>query len=183
MSTAQQYLTAQLDALETLGVDEKHTYVEHGLTGSGRARPGQAKAISVARADDQLMGAKLERLTHSIGDANGIANVLAQKGLALSLGGTLYDPSVPTGKPLFNVPKMVIDVEADVIRMRKRKGKQVAKAVGRLRGKGPSFYPAQERHRVALYGSAVQTETVLAEDSGAARLTAYRAVERVSTQL
>lgn len=72
VSTAQQDLTAQLDALKTLEVDEKQTYVDHGLTGSGRDRPVLEKALAAVRADDQLVVTKLDRLARSIRDAHGV---------------------------------------------------------------------------------------------------------------
>jgi hypothetical protein len=37
-----QDLTAQRDALEALGVATERIYVDHGLTGTTRARPGYA---------------------------------------------------------------------------------------------------------------------------------------------
>lgn len=167
--------------MKTLSADENHASVHHGRTVIGRARSGRKKGSGAVRADGQFVGTKLDRLTRSISDAHGIVSELAQNSVALSLGGSVYDPTDPTGKSLFNVPKRVIEVEADVIRMRTRKGKQVAKAKERLRGKRPSFSPAQEQHRVTLYRSGVQTAT-LAHDSGAARSTAYRGVERVGEQ-
>jgi len=44
MSTDQQDLTAQRDALEALGVATKRIYVDHGLTGANRDRPGLREA-------------------------------------------------------------------------------------------------------------------------------------------
>ena len=40
---------------------------------------------------------------------------------------------------LFNVLAMVAEFEADLIRMRTREGRNVAKAKGRLRGKQPKL--------------------------------------------
>lgn len=42
-STDAQDLTAQRDALTVLGVKPNRIYVDHGLTGTNRARPGYAK--------------------------------------------------------------------------------------------------------------------------------------------
>ena len=42
-STDQQDLTAQRDALLGLGVEAERIYVDHGLTGTNRERPGLAK--------------------------------------------------------------------------------------------------------------------------------------------
>ena len=39
-STDQQDLTAQRDGLAALGVDIDRVYVDHGLTGTNRERPG-----------------------------------------------------------------------------------------------------------------------------------------------
>ena len=40
VSTEEQDLTAQRDALATLGVGAERTYVDQGLTGTNRERPG-----------------------------------------------------------------------------------------------------------------------------------------------
>jgi DNA invertase Pin-like site-specific DNA recombinase len=40
VSTDEQDLTAQRDALTALGVAPDRIYVDHGLTGTNRARPG-----------------------------------------------------------------------------------------------------------------------------------------------
>lgn len=42
-STDEQDLTAQFDALGKVGVDGRRIYVDHGLTGTNRARPGLRK--------------------------------------------------------------------------------------------------------------------------------------------
>ncbi len=43
VSTDQQDLTAQRDALAALGLTPDRTYVDHGLTGTNRERPGCAR--------------------------------------------------------------------------------------------------------------------------------------------
>ena len=40
VSTDEQDLTAQRDGLQALGVEAERVYVDHGLTGTSRARPG-----------------------------------------------------------------------------------------------------------------------------------------------
>ncbi|MES6871330.1 recombinase family protein, partial [Cutibacterium acnes] len=40
VSTLEQDLSAQREALERLGVESKNIYFDHGLTGTTRARPG-----------------------------------------------------------------------------------------------------------------------------------------------
>ncbi len=88
VSTADQDLTAQRDALLRLGVEDANTYVDHGMTGANRARPGLREALAAVRAGDTLVVTKLDRLARSMRDARDIADELTTKGVALSLGGS-----------------------------------------------------------------------------------------------
>jgi len=54
-STDQQDLTAQRDALVALGVKPSRIYVDHGLTGTNRARPGLREALAACRSGDTLV--------------------------------------------------------------------------------------------------------------------------------
>jgi DNA invertase Pin-like site-specific DNA recombinase len=48
-STDQQDLTAQRDGLIGLGVPANRIYVDHGLTGTNRERPGLREALAACR--------------------------------------------------------------------------------------------------------------------------------------
>lgn len=178
VSTAKQDLQAQLDGLAALGVEEKHIHVDHGLTGTNRARPGLEKALAAVRAGDELVVTKLDRLARSIRDAHQIADDLAAEGVKLNLGGSVYDPTDPMGKLLFNVLAMIAEFEADLIRMRTREGMQVAKAKGKLRGKQPKLKAAREAQLVEMYQSDNHTISELAEIFDVSRPTVYRALQR-----
>jgi hypothetical protein len=136
-STDQQDLTAQRDALFDLGVESDRIYVDHGLTGTNRERPGLREALAACRAGDTLVVTKLDRLARSLPDARAIADELTARQISLSLGGSVYDPTDAVGRLLFNVLAMVAEFESDLIRLRTREGMKVAKAKGRLRGKQP----------------------------------------------
>src|SRR5918995_1328221 len=177
-STDEQDLTAQRDALAGLGVSTKRIYVDHGLTGANRARPGLREALAACRAGDTLVVTKLDRLARSLPDARDIVDELTARDVKLSLGGSVHDPADPVGRLLFNVLGMVAEFEADLIRLRTREGMKVAKAKGRLRGKKPKLNPRQEAHLVALHNAGEHTGAELAEVFGVARSTVYRAGER-----
>ena len=138
-STDQQDLTAQRDALSGLGVEVDRIYVDHGLTGTNRERPGLREALAACRAGDTLVVTKLDRLARSLPDARAIADELTTRQISLSLGGSVYDPTDAVGRLLFNVLAMVAEFESDLIRLRTREGMKVAKAKGRLRGKQPKL--------------------------------------------
>jgi hypothetical protein len=88
-STDEQDLTAQRDRLRELGVYEKRIYLDHGLTGTNRKRPGLDQALAAVREGDTLVVPKLDRLARSVPDARDIGDSLAGRGIKLSLGGQL----------------------------------------------------------------------------------------------
>jgi DNA invertase Pin-like site-specific DNA recombinase len=69
VSTDQQDLTAQRDGLQGLGVEPARIYVDHGLTGTNRERPGLREALAACRDGDTLVVTKLDRLARSLPDA------------------------------------------------------------------------------------------------------------------
>ena len=180
VSTDEQDLTAQRDALHVLGVAAERIYVDHGLTGTSRDRPGLRQALAACRAGDTLVVTKLDRLARSLPDARDIVDDLTRREIKLDLGGSVHDPTDPVGRLLFNVLAMVAEFEADLIRARTREGMKVARAKGRLRGKRPKLSAAQEAHLVALYRAGEHTVGELEELFAITRSTVYRAVKRAS---
>jgi DNA invertase Pin-like site-specific DNA recombinase len=177
-STDQQDLTAQRDGLTALGVSPSRIYVDHGLTGTNRDRPGLREAMVACREGDTLVVSKLDRLARSLPDARAIAEELTARQVRLSLGASVYDPNDPVGRLLFNVLAMVAEFESDLIRLRTREGMRVAKAKGRLRGKQPKLNPRQEAHLVGLFAAGEHSIAELADLFGVSRSTVYRAQQR-----
>ncbi|MGO4807068.1 recombinase family protein [Arthrobacter sp. 2MCAF15] len=178
VSTNDQDLTAQRNALVALGVEENQIFVDHGLTGANRVRPGLREAMAACRAGDTLVVTKLDRLARSLSDARDIADELTAKGVVLSLGGSTHDPTDPVGRLLFNVLGMVAEFEADLIRARTREGMAVAKAKGRLKGKQPKLSKTQRKHLLALHDAGEHTQAELAELFRVSRTTVYRELQR-----
>jgi DNA invertase Pin-like site-specific DNA recombinase len=177
-STEEQDLTAQRDGLARLGVEPERIYVDHGLTGTNRDRPGLREALAACRAGDTLVVTKLDRLARSLPDARAIADELTKRHVALNLGGSVYDPTDAVGRLLFNVLAMVAEFEADLIRLRTKEGMRVAKVKGHLRGKQPKLSKKQEAHLVSLIHSGEYSTAEVAELFGVGRSTVYRAIER-----
>ena len=116
-STDAQDLTAQRDGLATMGVAPDRIYVDHGLTGTNRERPGLREALASCRSGDTLVVTKLDRLARSLPDARAIADELTTRQVRLNLGGSVYDPTDAVGRLMFNVLAMV--AEFSVIRTRR----------------------------------------------------------------
>lgn len=177
-STQKQDLRAQKDALRALGVSDDRIYVDEGLTGANRVRPGLALALAACHPGDTLIVTKLDRLARSISDARDIADELTAREVKLSFAGQVYDPRDPMGKLVFNMMSVFAEFEGDLIRMRTREGMRIARENGRLRGKQPKLSPKQEAQLVKLYDSGDYSKSELAEMFGVARSTVGRAVDR-----
>jgi DNA invertase Pin-like site-specific DNA recombinase len=177
-STDKQDLTAQREALAELGVAADRIYVDHGLTGTNRARPGLNQALASVRKGDTLVVPKLDRLARSVPDARSIADDLAGRGVTLALGQSRYDPADPMGKMFFNILATFAEFEADLIRLRTREGMKIARAKGRLRGKQPKLSDKQQKELGRMHGTGQYTISDLAELFSISRPTVYRTLLR-----
>jgi DNA invertase Pin-like site-specific DNA recombinase len=181
-STDEQDLTAQRDRLAELGVAEDRIYLDRGLTGTNRARPGLDQALAAVRTGDTLVVPKLDRLARSVPDARDIGDTLAARGIRLSLNGLIYDPADPMGKMFFNILATFAEFEVDLLRMRTREGMAIARARGKLRGKQPKLSAKQQAHLVQLHSAGDHTIPDLAELFSVSRPTVYRVLERSRAQ-
>jgi DNA invertase Pin-like site-specific DNA recombinase len=177
-----QDLTAQREILISLGVPADRIYLDHGLTGTNRDRPGLDQALAAVRSGDTLVVPKLDRLARSVPDARDIGDTLVARGVKLSLGGSIYDPTDPMSKMFFNMLAVFVEFEVDLLWMRTREGMAVAKAKGKLRGKQPKLSARQQAHLVAQHSSGEHTIADLAELFSVSRPTVYRVLERARMQ-
>ena len=92
VSTEPQNLTVQRHGLRALGVGDDRIYVDHGLTGTHRDRPGLRLALAACRAGDTLVVTKLDRLARSLPDARDILDELTRRNVKLSLGSSIHKP-------------------------------------------------------------------------------------------
>ena len=179
-STVLQDLTAQREIITGLGVAEDRIYLDKGLTGTSRARPGLDQALAAVRAGDTLVVPKLDRLARSVPDARDIGDTLVARGVRLSLGGSIYDPGDPMSKMFFNMLAVFAEFEADLLKMRTREGMAIARDRGKLRGKQPKLSPAQAREVHRMHTSGDYAIAQIAELFSVSRPTISRALQRTT---
>ena len=179
-STDEQDLTAQRDRLAELGVAEDRIYLDHGLTGTTRARPGLDEALAAVREGDTLIVTKLDRLARSVPDARAIGDDLAARRIKLSLSGQVYDPTDPTGKMFYSILAIFAEFEVDLLRARTKEGMAVARAKGKLRGRAPKLSTKHQRELVRMYGTGEYSIADLADVFTVSRATVYRTLQRLS---
>lgn len=179
-STVLQDLTAQREILASLGVSEERIYLDKDLTGTNRARPGLDQALAAVRSGDTLVVPKLDRLARSVPDARDIGDTLGQRGVRLSLGGSIYDPADPMSKMFFNMLAVFAEFEADLLKMRTREGMAVARAKGKLKGKKPKLTARQQSEFIRMRGSGEYSIADLMEMFSVGRATVYRVLDRAA---
>src|SRR4030095_759413 len=177
-STDKQDLAVQQAILQDLGVAPERIYMDRGLTGTTRARPGLDQALAAVRAGDTLVVPKLDRLARSVPDARHIADALVDRGVTLALGASVYDPTDPMGKMFFNILATFAEFEADLIRLRTREGMAIARARGKLKGKQPKLSDRQQKELRRMHDTGDYSISDLAELFSVSRPTVYRTLVR-----
>ncbi len=176
VSTADQDLAAQQRWLEEHGAEV--VYVDHGFSGKDRNRPGLDQALAAVRHGDTLLVPRLDRLARSVIDAHEIAADLESKGAALSLGGTVYDPTDAFGKLFFGITSLFAAFERDLLSQRTREGMAIARANGKLRGRQPKLNEKQHNELRRMHEAGQHTIADLQEIFGVSRPSVYRALKR-----
>ncbi|MFD1544829.1 recombinase family protein [Nonomuraea guangzhouensis] len=152
------------------------------MTGTNRSRPGLDQALAAVRAGDTLVVPKLDRLARSVPDARDIGDTLVDRGIRLSLGGSIYDPADPMSKMFFNMLAVFAEFEADLLKMRTREGMAIARSKGRLKGKQPKLSVRQQAELVRMHASGEYSIADLMEVFTVGRATVYRVLDRVKAQ-
>jgi len=157
LALAGRYPEAELD------VPADRIYLDHGLTGTHRSRPGLDQALAAVREGDTLIVTKLDRLARSVPDARAIGDDLAARGVKLSLGGQVYDLTDPMGKMFYSIRVIFAEFEVDLLRARTREGMAVARTKGKLRGRAPKLSSKQQRELVRMHSTGEYTIADLAD--------------------
>lgn len=138
VSTAEQNLALQLDALRAAGCEQ---LFEDHASGVKADRPGLAEAIAYARRGDTLVTWKLDRLGRSMAHLVETVRGLEAKGVGFRSLTEGIDTTTPGGTLVFHLFGALAQFERDLIRERTRAGLNAAEARGRKGGRKPSVTP------------------------------------------
>lgn len=178
VSTEQQELARQTDALTAYGVDELYT---EKMTGTKASRPELDKVKMIVRKDDTVVIESLSRLGRSSKDLLNLIDEWDAKGVKLVSLKENIDTSTPTGKLLLTVLSAICQFERDITVQRTQEGLKAARARGRKGGRPKANLKAVER-AVRLYNSQTQSIKEITEITGISSATLYRAIrERQQT--
>ena len=170
VSTEQQNLDRQLDALKKYGVD---IIYNEKMTGTKRDRPELTKLLDRMTEGDTVVIESLSRLGRSTKDLIELTELFEQKGVHLVSLKESIDTSTSTGKLLFTLMSAIAQFERDVIADRTREGLRAARARGKAGGR-PKTDPDAVRKAVKLYHTQQYSIGEIEELTGVKKSTLYR---------
>ncbi|TWA82539.1 DNA invertase Pin-like site-specific DNA recombinase [Azospirillum brasilense] len=137
VSTYDQDLTVQVEALRNAGCDVIRKEKISGTSRNGRAE--LETLLQFLRAGDTLMVTRIDRLARSIGDLQDIVRELRAKGGTLKATDQPIDTSTAAGKAFLDMLGVFAEFETNIRRERQLEGIAKAKAEGVYKGRKPSI--------------------------------------------
>lgn len=134
VSTKDQNLDLQLDALRKVGCTDTYIYKEH-IMSTTRERPQLKKMLEQIREGDVVVIWKLDRLGRSLADLVHLVTEIQGKGAGLLSLHDNIDTTTPQGKLTFHIFAAIAEFERDIIRERTKAGLESARARGRKGGR------------------------------------------------
>lgn len=137
VSTIEQNLDRQIDALKEAGVDERNIYQEK-VTGTKADRPELKRMLDMLREGDVVIISDLTRISRSTKDLLDIIEKVKTKGASIrSLKDTWLDTTSdnPYNQFLLTVMSGLSQLERDLISQRTKEGLASARARGRNGGR------------------------------------------------
>jgi DNA invertase Pin-like site-specific DNA recombinase len=174
VSTADQSLDLQMDALKKFGYDRIYT---EKASGGKDDRPELAKALEMLREGDTFIVYKLDRLARSTLKLIETLDLLNKKGVELVSLSDNIDTSTAAGKAMFGMMAVFAEFERSIIRERTVAGLEAAKARGRKGGR-PMTDKKKLDKAIKLHESGEFTVTQIEEMTGVSKGSLYRELNR-----
>jgi DNA invertase Pin-like site-specific DNA recombinase len=174
VSTRDQNPDAQHDALAAAGCDQ--VFIDKA-SGKLARRP---ELDRVARAGDQLVVTKLDRLGRSLEHLISLSKGLQGRGVDLVVLDQGIDTSTAVGRMFFQILGAIAEFEHALMSERTMDGLAAARARGRTGGQKPKLTPRQARIAQEMYdeteldGRRRYTVAQIAAEFGVTRPTIYR---------
>ncbi len=153
VSTQDQDLNLQLDALEKAGCQKHEIFVDK-ISGSKAERPGLEKCLAVIQPGDTLLVWRLDRLGRSMVHLISLIEDLRTKQIGFkSICDGAIDTTTASGELIFNIFSSLAQFERRLIQERTKAGLDAARARGRQGGRkkleetNPKVLMAKNMHK------------------------------------
>lgn len=149
VSTHEQILDLQLDALSKAGCDADRTYTDT-ISSRKAERPKLEQALDQLREGDTLIVWRLDRLGRSLQELINLVNLIHAKGAGFKSLTENMDTTTPGGKLVFHFFAALAEFERDIIQERTRAGLAAARARGRKGGRPPLDRDPAKRKKLEM---------------------------------
>lgn len=140
VSTLEQNLDAQIDALQAAGAER---IFADKITGKIRQRPELDRLLDRLREGDVIVVTKYDRLARSLRDLIEIVETIRGHGAGFRSLAEDIDTTTPAGRLVFHVFGSLAEFERERISERTREGLEAARRRGRIGGRPPALSPLQ----------------------------------------
>ena len=171
VSTGEQTLDLQLDALAAAGCDKLFTETAGGALVE---RASLTEALAYARPGDTLVVWRLDRLGRSLRHLIETVAELQGRGVGFRSLTEQIDTTTPGGKLVFHVFGALAEFERDLIRERTQAGLAAARARGRKGGRPRKLTPKTIALTRTLYADGRTDVATICATLGISRATLYR---------
>lgn len=173
VSTADQNLDRQKDALERYGIDR--LYCEK-MSGTKKSRPELDRMLDELREGDTVVIESLSRLGRSTKHLLELVEGMNNRNIRLISLKETIDTTSSTGRLLFTILSSLAQFERDVLVERTREGLNAARARGRCGGR-PKLDETTVKKAVALYKTKEYSMKEIHELTGVSPSTVYRTIK------
>ena len=173
VSTADQNLDRQLDALKNYGIDVM--YCEK-MSGTKKSRPELDRMLKEVEDGDTIVIESLSRLGRSVKNLAELMEMFNQRNIRLVSLKETIDTTTPTGKLLFSIMSSLAQFERDILVERTQEGLAAARARGRCGGR-PKVEEAAVKKAVALYQTQLYSLKEIKDLTGVSASTIYRIIK------
>ncbi len=173
VSTADQNLDRQLDALRKHGIDK--LYCEK-MSGTKKNRPELDKMLAELSEGDTVVIESLSRLGRSVKNLSELMEYFNTKNIRLVSMKETIDTTTPTGKLLYTILASLAAFERDILVERTSEGLKAARARGRVGGRPKTDAKAMQK-AIALYQTKEYSITDITDLTGVSKSALYRALK------
>jgi DNA invertase Pin-like site-specific DNA recombinase len=174
VSTSDQTLNLQKDALEKIGCTRIFTDINSGST---TERQGLDEALSFVREGDTLVVWRLDRMGRSLKHLIETITILNNRKIGFKSIQENIDTTTSGGKLIFHIFGALAEFERDIIRERTQAGLQAARARGRLGGRPKALTDKKQSIAQALYNDKSNSIADICKTLNISRATLYRYIK------
>lgn len=174
VSTADQTLNLQLDALKAAGCEQIFT---DQISGTKAERVGLTDAMSHLRTGDTLVVWRLDRLGRSLRHLIESITALQEQGIGFKSLQEQIDTTTSGGKLIFHIFGSLAEFERDLIRERTQAGLEAARSRGRVGGRPKALSKSKAEMAQRMYQDRNNSVNEICKTLGISRMTLWRYVK------